>query len=311
MTMLSKLRDYAKLMRVANVFTAISNVWMGMVVAAGTLPGKLAISVTLTSALLYLAGMVLNDVFDAELDARERPERPIPSGRVSLSIARALGWTLLAAGVAAGWLASQQTPTMAPGVTSWLLAGLIVAYNAGLKQSSLGPLVMGACRFANVLLGLSVGSELLQWRFIPADVNITPAIAMGVYIWGVSWFARSEVLQSDRRMLTMASIGTMLGLAILAAMPFAQSSIGEQLVIEPLGWIVLWIVVTGSILRRMVVAILQPAPKNVQRAVGHAILSIIVIDAAICLGFATPFWALAILALLAPAMLLAQAFKVT
>ena len=28
--------------------------------------------------------MVLNDVFDAEVDARERPERPIPSGRVSL-----------------------------------------------------------------------------------------------------------------------------------------------------------------------------------------------------------------------------------
>ena len=27
--------------------------------------------------------MVLNDVFDAEVDAREQPDRPIPSGRVS------------------------------------------------------------------------------------------------------------------------------------------------------------------------------------------------------------------------------------
>ena len=38
----------------------------------------------LSSAGLYLGGMVLNDVFDARLDAVERPERPIPSGRVSI-----------------------------------------------------------------------------------------------------------------------------------------------------------------------------------------------------------------------------------
>lgn len=309
--MLSKLRDYASLMRIANVFTAVSNVWMGMVLATGTLPGKVAIGVTAISVLLYLAGMVLNDTFDAEVDTRERPERPIPSGRVPLSSARALGWSLLAAGVAAGWIVSRQTPTMAPGIISWLLAGLIMAYNAGLKQTSLGPAVMGACRFANVLLGLSVGSELLKWQFVPMDVNVTPAIAMGVYIWGVAWFARSEVLRSDRRLLMLATVGATLGLGILAAMPFVQPSVGQQLAIEPIGWIVLWIVVAGTILRRMVVAILQPSPVNVQRAVGHAILSVIVVDAAICLGFATPFWALAVLALLAPAMLLAQVFKVT
>ena len=46
--------------------------------------------------------MVLNDVFDLEIDRRERPERPLPSGRVSLRAARLLGWTLLVLGMLLG-----------------------------------------------------------------------------------------------------------------------------------------------------------------------------------------------------------------
>ncbi len=42
------------------------------------------------STLLYASGVVLNDVFDLRRDARERPERPLPSRRVSLPAARRL-----------------------------------------------------------------------------------------------------------------------------------------------------------------------------------------------------------------------------
>ena len=34
-------------------------------------------------ALFYTAGMILNDVLDDDVDRRERPERPLPSGAVS------------------------------------------------------------------------------------------------------------------------------------------------------------------------------------------------------------------------------------
>lgn len=311
MPVLPKFRAYAELMRVANVLTAISNVWMGMIFATGGLPGWRAVGITLTSALIYSGGMVLNDVFDAEVDARERPERPIPSGRVALPTARVLGWALLASGFLAAWMIARFTPTTAPGVIATLLIAAVVGYDRGLKATAWGPAVMGACRLLNVLMGLSVASTKIGWYALPLDVNTTPAIAMGVYIWAVSWFARSEVTESRKGVLAVAAAGTLIALVLFASIPFGRDEIRERLVLEPVGWIVLWIVVAGSILRRMVAAILQPTPAHVQKAVGNALLSIIVIDAAVCLGFAQPYWACAVLALLAPAMLLAQVFKVT
>lgn len=308
---LATLRAYAELMRVANVLTAISNVWMGMIFATGGLPGWIAVGISLASGFIYLGGMVLNDVFDAEVDARERPERPIPSGRVALSTARLLGWSLLAAGFVAAWATARFTPTTAPGVIAVVLIAAVVGYNRGLKQSAWGPAVMGACRLLNVLMGLVVASTQIAWYALPLDVNTTPAIAMGIYIWAVSWFARSEATESRKGVLSVAAAGTLIGILLFASIPFGRDEVRDRLLLEPIGWIVLWIVVGGSILRRMVVAILQPTPAKVQKAVGNALLSIIAIDAAVCLGFAQPYWACAVLALLAPAVLLAQVFKVT
>src|SRR5688572_1337303 len=90
----------AQLLRLPNVFTAVADVMMGYLVTHGQFrhDGVLPLLVA-SSCGLYLAGMVLNDVFDRERDARERPERPIPSGRVSVSSAALLGALLLAAGV--------------------------------------------------------------------------------------------------------------------------------------------------------------------------------------------------------------------
>ncbi|WP_344980642.1 UbiA family prenyltransferase, partial [Streptosporangium fragile] len=50
------------------------------------------------SVLLYWAGMALNDWSDREIDAVERPERPIPSGRVSPRGALGLAAGLTGAG---------------------------------------------------------------------------------------------------------------------------------------------------------------------------------------------------------------------
>ena len=107
------------------------------------------------SSLLYIAGVVLNDVFDLEIDRRERPERPMPSGRVSLDAARRLGWRLLVLGVALGTGAVFFTGQLRPGVVAALLATVILLYDAWLKRTPLGPLAMGACRMLNVLLGMS------------------------------------------------------------------------------------------------------------------------------------------------------------
>ena len=89
-----------QILRAANVFTAISNVIAGFLLVQGDWqPIGPLLLLMLASALLYEAGMVLNDVCDAELDAVERPERPIPSGRISRHAALRVGIGLLVGGV--------------------------------------------------------------------------------------------------------------------------------------------------------------------------------------------------------------------
>ena len=103
------LRAYLELLRLPNVFTAMADVVMGfffvVVVNVPVDAARLGLLVG-ASSLLYCAGMVLNDVFDFDLDARERPERPLPSGRISRPAAARLGWGLLATGVVLGVLAA-------------------------------------------------------------------------------------------------------------------------------------------------------------------------------------------------------------
>src|SRR5437762_2934701 len=96
---------WLRLMRLPNVFTAIADVAMGYLFVHRVVvdPGKL-VCLIVASAALYTAGMVLNDVFDFAIDAKERLFRPLPAGQISLSSARGLGFTLLAIGIALGWI---------------------------------------------------------------------------------------------------------------------------------------------------------------------------------------------------------------
>src|SRR5262245_23132332 len=98
--MTHRLLAYAQLVRLPNAFTAMADICLGAV-ALGALPGYLLslICLLLASVSLYSAGMVWNDYFDFEQDLRERPFRPLPSGRVSKRTAVTLGCILLAGGV--------------------------------------------------------------------------------------------------------------------------------------------------------------------------------------------------------------------
>ena len=134
--------DYAALLRLPNLFTAVADVAMGFFfVQSGGLRWQMqpADAITLlllaaVSCLLYAAGVVLNDVFDVETDRLQRPDRPIPSGRVTLATASRLGWSLLALGVAGAgsrpgganrfapdWWASPWPPPLSS--TTWRLSG--------------------------------------------------------------------------------------------------------------------------------------------------------------------------------------------
>jgi 4-hydroxybenzoate polyprenyltransferase len=309
----STLRNYLELVRLPAVFTAVADVMMGYLVTRGELRPAAAFVVLATiSALLYLAGMVLNDVFDAESDARERPERPIPSGCVSRKRAAVLGWGLLAAGVLLAIHISDHSHIWRITTVAAALAGCIVLYDAALKHTVAGPIAMGACRLLNVLLGMSLAAEAAARESVRAWTPAEWAIAagVGVYVAGVTLLARGEAGSNTRPQLSAGAAIVLTGLAIIASVP-AWSEPTAQLAVVPRGWYLLWAVLVLVIARRCVVAIVRPTPRYVQAAVRHCLRSIIVIDAAVVLGFCGVYWGCAVLLLLAPMLLLERWFATT
>ena len=175
------------LLRPPNVFTAFADSLAGLLVLVAlgvTLPPG-AGAVLLASGCLYLAGIVLNDVFDREVDAKERPTRPIPSGAVPVRMATAIGVGLLVGGVLVA-----SSVGRGPMIVSAVLAGCILLYDGGLKSTKIGPVVMGSCRGLDVTLGLSAGLPLGgDW---PA-IAIAGPLVLAAYVAGLTYIARDEV----------------------------------------------------------------------------------------------------------------------
>jgi 4-hydroxybenzoate polyprenyltransferase len=331
--------SYLELLRLPNIFTAMADVVMGFLfvlpvgLPGGAGPaGEALVDATgglrplglwvmglliAASSLLYAGGVVLNSVFDIERDRDERPDRPMPSGRISLRAARWIGWeglfwgAALACGVAlilhqyrptgAGWLIEYR-----PAVIAALLVAAILLYNVGLKQTILGPLVMGSCRMLNVLLGMSV---------LPAALwpeNWIVAGAVGLYIAGVTWFARNESQRSGRPQLLAATVVMMGGVALLGWLPRWA---GDRLLLfqqdDPGRWYLIMALLGGVICMRCLWAVAVPVPGRVRVAVAQAIISLVFLDAAACYAARGTYWAAVILALLIPTTLLGRWIETT
>ena len=310
----STFRSYLELMRFPNVFTAMADVAMGFLFVQSDNVQPWAptawdyatlATLVAASSLLYIAGMVLNDVFDVAIDREERPERPIPSGRVSLDAARRLGWRLLVLGVALGSCAVFFTGQLRCGVVAAILATAILLYDAWLKRTPLGPLAMGACRTLNVMLGMSaVDASLRPEQWLVAG-------AIGIYVAGVTLFARKESQRSSRPQLAAATLVMMLGVAMLAWLPHWPDRLVPLLQWDPKRWHILTGVLAMLIGWRCLRAIATPIPSRVRIAVAHSILSLVMLDAVACYATRGLFWAGMILLLLVPTMLLGQWIETT
>ena len=300
-------RAWLELFRLPNVFTAMADIFLGFLLVHETLePWWTFLLLLGASSLLYTSGMVLNDVFDEAVDREERPARPIPSGRVPLGLALHTGGVMLGAGVALGWAASALEGQVRSGIVATILAVAIVAYDRILKRTPLAPLVMGSCRSLNVLLGASAAAG--PWH----AMHWVVAGGVGLYIAGVTWFARTEARQSRGLILAAATAVMAGGMALLAFFPeWADAALDAAL--APgyafglgLRWYVLWGVMGALTLRRCISAIADPTPRRVQLAVKECILSLIVIDAMAYFAVRGIFWATMILLLLLPTMFLGR-----
>lgn len=292
-----------QLIRLPNVVTAAADGVAGWMLVGGALAEPSAwLPLAGASMCLYAAGMALNDYFDLDVDRRERPGRPLPSGRVSPSLAAVIGWAGLTLGLVLALVAGEGglSPTLIVGV---LLAMAILAYDAGLKQTLLGPVAMGSCRGLNMLLGMSVAPAL------GGPVAWLAAGAFGLFVVGVTWISRSEAFGGETRNLRVGlplQNLAFLGLALVALMPrhFPAPTGGGWLAIFT-GLLVLLgiaVLVNKAGLR----ALREPAPQHVQRAVKTGVLSLVWLDVALVAAVRGPGAALLIALFWFPAFLLAR-----
>jgi len=231
------LRTALRLGRVSNLPTVWTNV-----LAAALVAGPLALHAELAwllvcLSLFYVGGMYLNDAFDREIDARERPERPIPAGEIRASSVFGIGFALLGAGLAGlVGLAALRGHAVATAGAALGLAALIVLYDAWHKANRLAPTLMGLCR-----AGVYVTSAVALSGAAPAAL-VWGACALWAYVVGLTAIAAQETLRRVRSWWPLLLLLAPAGLA-------AATAIDRPGVLALLAASLLW---TGLALRELV-----------------------------------------------------------
>lgn len=220
--------------------------------AAGWPFGRRTPALCASAVCLYWAGMALNDYADRTLDAVERPERPIPSGKVSprFALGLATGLTLTGLGIAA----AVDRKALAVAAS---LAGTVWAYDLVLKPTPAGPFAMAAARILDVLLGAG-GSRAA----LPA------ALTVGAHTLGITVLSRGEVHgASTQATRAAAATTTTVTAAALSGCRWASAALAGG-----------YAVVAGG---PLVKAVREPSAGNVRRAVGAGILGLLPLQASL------------------------------
>lgn len=288
-----RLRAHLELVRAPNVLTALADALAGYLYVGGS-AGDWPRAALLggASMCLYAGGIALNDVCDARRDALERPDRPIPSGRIVRSTALVIAVLLLGAGVALAACVSTSSALVAA-----LVAACIVLYDAVLKNTPLAPAAMGACRGLNLTLGMTA----VAWA--PEIFFLLPAGLMWLYVTSVTVFARTEATTSSRARLAVATGGimiTMAGVLVLGTLAGA-----------PTWTVVAPGVLAGVLLQKGKAAVRDPAPSRVQEAVRTFIFALVLLDASFVLMTRGLLAAMIVAVILVPTRWLGRRFAAT
>jgi hypothetical protein len=197
---------WLRLGRVSNLPTVWSNTLAAQAVAqphAFTLQPAVCLPLLLGMSAAYTGGMFLNDAFDRNIDARERPERPIPSGQVSAKSVFLAGFALLALGIAANaWAAHAAGTSLGTSLAlSSLLSLTIVIYDVYHKSNPLSPVVMGACRaLVYVTAGYAVSAA-------PSTGLFVASFGLACHVVGLTFAAKHEARNEVRRFWPFAMLG--------------------------------------------------------------------------------------------------------
>ncbi|MEW6427118.1 MAG: UbiA family prenyltransferase [Thermodesulfobacteriota bacterium] len=279
-----------QLVRLPNLFTAMADILAGAALTAwgGWQPLPL-LTLLFASSALYGGGCALNDWCDRNEDAAQRPNRPIPSGRISPAMAFAIALLLLLTGTGAALIAGRRS-----GLVALALLLLIVVYDCRAKKRPLpGALAMGGCRGFNLLLGMSVAPLTPGLLIFPACSFLYVAIltvvadretapdAARTAGWVLGVLAGAATVGATliaRGLLRLDSAPFLLGFAALTLPPLYRAGRGEH---------------------------------GLRPAVRQLILGIVLLDAFYAASIRGAAAGLLVLSLLAPALWLGKKFSMT
>jgi 4-hydroxybenzoate polyprenyltransferase len=293
-------------MRPANIVTAWADILAGFAVtdlvfiwleSQGTQFGffehQKLLWLLLSTTGLYGGGVVFNDVFVAELDKIERPERPIPSGRASYFGAVVLGSVLLLGGIIAAFQVASFS-----GKLAIVIAIAALNYDKIAKHNPIiGPINMGLCRGLNLILGMSaaLGAVYLNWT-----ICLIPII----FISAITMISRSEVSGGNKGTILFGGVLFGVVIVFILSLPIYSDY-------SPIHGIPYLVFFGYMVFRPLLKAYKDPNPANIKASVRGGILGLIPMDAAIGAGYAGWIYGLIILLLLPISILFAKRFAVT
>ena len=215
-------RDWLELTRISNLPTVLSSALVGTTFFIGwSNLARLSVAHLVVPVVaicfFYIAGFIFNDLFDRDIDAVERPDRPLPSGRIDARVAMQASTFLMILGALmifmldgrgiSQWDEGLPTGTIAAG----MLILLILAYDRFHARSSWWVLGMGGCRAMVYLVciltihdfisipqapGLPQTNLLAAYLSWPEIILFSPfpfILAMFFYVSAFSRIARGEV----------------------------------------------------------------------------------------------------------------------
>ena len=303
-------RQYITLVRLPNIFTAVSNILPGYCIIVTAISFSFTnanllylAGLMVTSSLLYMTGIVLNDYFDIEIDKRERPTRPLPSGNVSKrkALIIAISSTIAAnvISLAISWMSF---------VFALILTAIIIAYDSRLKHKTItGPVTMSLARFVNVILGASPAFPMLLLSRESITMLLFIATTLFIYILSISILSKKEVSGKVTRLNIIFSFAIVFvvitSISIAGLIGIFQTVVFVNLAL----FSAVMIITLISVLRGHA----SLGPVYIQNSIRNMIISIIILDSAFVSGIIGLQYGLATLLLTIPSILLARKLYTT
>jgi 4-hydroxybenzoate polyprenyltransferase len=298
---MGSIRDYLILIRIPNLFTTPSNVIVGFsqLVLLNYANWPTLLILILTSLLLYTAGIVLNDYVDRQIDRRERPTRPLPSGRISTRSALIIVVVATLSSVLAAAYVSPFTL-----IIVLTIIGTIIAYDCWFKSSTFGHIVMALSRVFNIVLGFS---PLLLPHFSNDNDLIRIAVILAsifIYVFTISYLSKFETGAPTKKinytfvMLPISSIAVVLVLFTITG----------YFKLDLLFTLPIFI---GMLLITFGKKYLRLGANEAGQVVRNLVLSIIILDSLFVSGSIGLGYGLSLLLFLIPAIILSKRFYVT